>query len=162
MLAENIQLQFTAAIRLYEIFSCINFRKLCQFAKYFCIVLCSRQHRITQNLKTSHRLRYSANLQLNYHLNTHDVVGIRVCSADGCVKRAGRCLCFLFFNFLSQQSITLVLFLAISDIDFLHTQDRKRKKKAELCTETSEKDRCMTLETLKSILLPIIFVGQLR
>lgn len=85
-----------------------------------------------------------------------------VCSADSCVKRAGRCLCFLFFNFLSQQSITLVLFLAISDIDFLHTQDRKRKKKAELCTETSEKDRCMTLETLKSILLPIIFVGQLR
>lgn len=61
----------------------------------------------------------------------------------------------LLFNFLSQQFITLVLFLAISNSDILHTQGRD--KTPELYTETSVKGKCMALDTLTSILLPVIF-----
>lgn len=49
-------------------------------------------------------------------------------------------LFFFVFNFLSQQSMTLVLFLTISNIDFLTfcTLRTVKEKTEELCTETSE------------------------
>lgn len=61
---------------------------------------------------------------------------------------------FAFFKIFSRQSVTSVFFLAISNCLHHHF----REKTAELCTETIQKERCMTLVTLKSILLPIIFI----
>lgn len=57
-----------------------------------------------------------------------NVVGIHVCDNMSTLQKAvyrEQEDAFAFFNFLSQQSITLVLFLATSNIDVLHTQDRE-------------------------------------
>lgn len=60
--------------------------------------------------------------------HTQNVVGIHVCGNRRALQKAVYSEqedAFAFLNFLSQQSITLVLFLATSNIDVLHTQDRK-------------------------------------
>lgn len=114
--------------------------KLCQFAKYFFnFVFCLKGSVFSELENISHAI-----LHISTNLQTEETTysSLHTCdwyehSAEGFEVWREQEDAFCYFHFLSQQPITLVSSLAISDIDFLHTQDCKKKKNAaELCTET--------------------------